>query len=245
MAAISAFSFCCSSARLALLLARGLQFLLALLDGLGRNGRRLLRGRGRLRYRRRERCRDEACGQQQHGKRAADAGRAAAAGGVESSECPALNCIRSVRRYPYSRHRALRAMVGVAGQNGRGPVNLFKKHDADHLMRPGRRAERNAQFSLALQFGRKSVRAADHENSVGDPPRPAIGRAAGRRPRCRCSCRARPAPPARISPVSPPQSPRPLPRSGSRRRARGFPEFHESSRPRKPSLRPMSSKRSR
>jgi hypothetical protein len=55
----------------------------------------------------------------------------------------------------------------VAGQNGRGPVNLFQKHDADHLMRPGRRAERNAQFSLALQIGRKSVRAADCENSVG------------------------------------------------------------------------------
>ncbi len=69
----------------------------------------------------------------------------------------------------YSPHRALRAMVGMAGQNGRGPVNLFKKHDANHLMRPGRRAERNAQFSLALQIGRKSVRASDHENCVGDP----------------------------------------------------------------------------
>src|SRR5215213_10055833 len=59
-----------------------------------------------------------------------------------------VECIRSIRRCLYSRHRALRAVVGVAGQNGRGPVNLFKKHDADHLMRPGRRAERNAQFSL-------------------------------------------------------------------------------------------------
>src|SRR6266404_9137822 len=75
--------------------------------------------------------------------------------------------IRSIRCYLYSRHRALRAMVGVAGQNGRGSVNLFQKHDADHLMRPGRRAERDAQFSLALQIGRKSVGAADYEDSVG------------------------------------------------------------------------------
>ena len=55
-----------------------------------------------------------------------------------------VECIRPVRRPLYSRHRALRAMVGMAGQNGGGPINLFKKHDADHLMRPGRRAERNA-----------------------------------------------------------------------------------------------------
>src|SRR5260370_10359358 len=58
------------------------------------------------------------------------------------------------------------AVIGMAGQNGRGPIYLFQKHDADHLMRPGRRAERNAQFSLALQIGRKSVRAADCENSI-------------------------------------------------------------------------------
>src|SRR6476661_9819297 len=80
-----------------------------------------------------------------------------------------VECIRYIRRYLYSRHRALRTMVRVAGQNGRGPINLFKKHDANHLMRPGRRAERNAHFSLALQIGRKSVRASDHENCVGDP----------------------------------------------------------------------------
>src|SRR3954467_15067440 len=63
----------------------------------------------------------------------------------------------------------LGTMVGVAGQNGGGPVNLFKKHDADHLMRPGRRAERNAQSSLALQIGKKSGRADDLENVTGDP----------------------------------------------------------------------------
>ena len=62
----------------------------------------------------------------------------------------------------------LGTVIGMASQNGGGPVNLFKEHDANHLMRPGRRAERNAQFSLALQFGRKSVRAADCENGGGD-----------------------------------------------------------------------------
>jgi hypothetical protein len=55
-----------------------------------------------------------------------------------------VECIRPIQRFLYSRHRALGAVVGVAGQNGRAAVNLFKKHDADHLMRPGRRAERNA-----------------------------------------------------------------------------------------------------
>ena len=51
----------------------------------------------------------------------------------------------------------------MAGQNGRGAVNLFQKHDANHLMRPSRSAKRHSQFALALQIGRKSVRAADDE----------------------------------------------------------------------------------
>src|SRR4051795_10098268 len=71
------------------------------------------------------------------------------------------------------------AVIGMAGQYSRGPVNLFKKHDADHLMRPGRRAERNAQSSLALQIGRKSVRAADRENCVGNPLIPPIAELPG------------------------------------------------------------------
>ena len=56
----------------------------------------------------------------------------------------------------------------MARQNGRGPINLFQKHDANHLMRPGRRAERNAKLCFAPQIGRKSVRAANCKNSVGD-----------------------------------------------------------------------------
>src|ERR1700710_1695245 len=42
-------------------------------------------------------------------------------------------------------------------------------------MRPGRGAERDTELCLAPQIGRKSVRAADHENSVRDrliPPAP-------------------------------------------------------------------------
>ena len=62
--------------------AARLQFLLALLDGIGGNGRRLLRGGGGLRYRRRKRCR-EARGKQQQGKQDSRRQRPAATGGVE------------------------------------------------------------------------------------------------------------------------------------------------------------------
>ena len=50
--------------RLALLLARGLEFLLALLDDIGRGGGRLLRRRGLLRGRRRKRDSRKTCGKQ-------------------------------------------------------------------------------------------------------------------------------------------------------------------------------------
>src|SRR6266478_2332290 len=64
--------------------------------------------------------------------------------------------------------RASSAMVGVPRQDGRGPVDLFQKHDANHLVRPGRGAERHPRLCHAPQIGRKSVRAADYENSIGD-----------------------------------------------------------------------------
>src|SRR5664279_305043 len=54
----------------------------------------------------------------------------------------------------------------MAGQNGGGSINLFQKHDAYHLVRPGRGAERYAEPAFAPQIGRKSVRATNHENSV-------------------------------------------------------------------------------
>ena len=59
-------------------------------------------------------------------------------------------------------------MIWMARQNGGSPINLFQKHDANHLMRPGRGAECNPDLCLAPQIGRKSVRAADQENCVGN-----------------------------------------------------------------------------
>src|ERR1700687_6381228 len=67
-----------------------------------------------------------------------------------------------------TRIQGLRAVIRMARQNGRGPIDLFQKHDANHLMRPGRGTERKAQLSLAPQIGRKAVRAADDANRVGD-----------------------------------------------------------------------------
>src|SRR5579871_5799013 len=77
--------------------------------------------------------------------------------------------------------RILRAMIGVACQNRRGPVELLQKHDADHLMRPGRRPEGDPDLCLASQFGRKSVRAANDENSVGDGLVSPLAQLAGKR----------------------------------------------------------------
>src|SRR5258708_16049628 len=80
-----------------------------------------------------------------------------------TTECSALTASN-----PNQCWRGLRAVIRVARQNGRGPIDLFQQHDADHLVRPSRGTERNAELCLAPQIGRKSVRAADHENSVGD-----------------------------------------------------------------------------
>src|SRR5690349_8005481 len=50
--------------------------------------------------------------------------------------------IRSRRRVQPS---ALTAVIRMAGQDGRGPVDLLQQHDAYHLMRPSGSTERNAQ----------------------------------------------------------------------------------------------------
>src|SRR5258708_21536267 len=73
-----------------------------------------------------------------------------------------LLCLRGAKPILAS----LRAVIGMAGQDGRGPINLFQKHDPYHLMRPGRSAERHAQLGLAPQIARKSVRAAYRANSI-------------------------------------------------------------------------------
>src|SRR5258708_35039121 len=64
--------------------------------------------------------------------------------------------------------RPLGAVIGVPRQDGRGPVKLLQKHDTNDLVRPGRSPERDPEAFLAAQIGRKSVRAADDENSAGD-----------------------------------------------------------------------------
>src|SRR6266436_153444 len=94
-----------------------------------------------------------------------------------------LRMIFSENRFPLFRimcWRGLRAVIRVTRQNGRGPINLFQEHDANYLVRPGRRTERNAQLCLAPQIGRKSVRAADHENIVGDRLIPPGAKMAGK-----------------------------------------------------------------
>src|SRR5690349_17435390 len=55
------------------------------------------------------------------------------------------------------------AVIGVAGQNRRGTVQLFEQHDTDQLMRPRRGPERQVERGSATQFGRKSVGTADQE----------------------------------------------------------------------------------
>src|SRR5260370_42369605 len=77
-----------------------------------------------------------------------------------------VGCIGSCSSLRFRLRRS--AMRRVAGQNGRGAVNLFQKHDAYDLMRPGRGAERKLELRLAPQIGRKSVRAADQEKSIRD-----------------------------------------------------------------------------
>jgi hypothetical protein len=48
-------------------------------------------------------------------------------------------------------------------------------------MRPGRGPEGDPDLGFALQIGRKSVRAADHENSLGDGLVPPLPEPAGER----------------------------------------------------------------
>ena len=90
-----------------------------------------------------------------------------------------VGCIKS-RCSQCFRWRGLGAVIRVAGQNSGGPVNLFQKHDANHLVRPSGGTERNSQSSPAPQIGRKSVRAADHENSIGDRIVPPAAKMAGK-----------------------------------------------------------------
>jgi hypothetical protein len=59
---------------------------------------------------------------------------------------------------------SLGAVIGVTGQNGRGPVDLFQQHDADKLVRPGRGAEGELRRGLVAQRRRQTAIAADDEH---------------------------------------------------------------------------------
>ena len=85
-------------------------------------------------------------------------------------------CLHRIRFKPSVPLR-LSAMIRVAGQNGRGAINLFQKHDAYHLMRPGRSTEREPELCLAPQIGRKSVRSADQKKVLAT-------NSSRQRPRC-------------------------------------------------------------
>src|SRR6185312_4351462 len=98
-----------------------------------------------------------------------------------TGECPAKGSFGLISAFCIHATMPSGAVIGMAGQNGRGPINLFQEHDANHLMRPGRRAERNAELSLAPQIGRKSVRAADRKNSIGDLVIPPAAKMPGKR----------------------------------------------------------------
>src|SRR5262249_26053924 len=50
--------------------------------------------------------------------------------------------------FPRGKEHRSRAMIGVPGENGGGAVELLQEHDANKLMRPGRRTEGNSKACL-------------------------------------------------------------------------------------------------
>src|SRR5215831_9203532 len=60
-------------------------------------------------------------------------------------------------------------MVGVAGENRHGPVNLLHQHDSDELMWPGRRSERKVHIGGVKQASGKAVRSPDNEAGARTP----------------------------------------------------------------------------
>src|SRR4029079_8175340 len=57
-------------------------------------------------------------------------------------------------------------MVGVAGKDRRGTVELFGKHDAAELMRPGHGAEADDKVGGSAQGGIVAVRSADDQRQA-------------------------------------------------------------------------------
>src|SRR5215475_9618567 len=98
----------------------------------------------------------------------------AAHGVMKGSKLPHLH-----RAIVARRPRVSRAVIGVSRQNRRSPVKLLQKHHAYHLMWPGRGPEGDRELRLAPQIGRKSVRAADDKNSIGEALVPPLAEPAG------------------------------------------------------------------
>ncbi len=62
-------------------------------------------------------------------------------------------------------------MIRQAGQDGHGPVHLFRQHDAYQSVRPGLRAESQGKCRLSPQVRIQAVSATDQK---GDTPFAAI-----------------------------------------------------------------------
>jgi hypothetical protein len=61
-------------------------------------------------------------------------------------------------------------MIGMAGEDRQGPIDLFGCHDARQLVWPGHGAERNHKIRLGTEFGIESIRAADDKTDRRHAP---------------------------------------------------------------------------
>lgn len=71
-------------------------------------------------------------------------------------------------------------MIGVPGQNGRGPVKLFEHQGPHHLVRQGKLAERQHQPRRGAERGRQPVRPADHKGNGGCAVLPEVAELLGK-----------------------------------------------------------------
>ena len=70
-------------------------------------------------------------------------------------------------------------MVGAAGEDGDGAVELFGEHGAGEGVGPGLRSEGELQVGPDQDRGIEPVRAADDQGEAGDPFIPPAGEAGG------------------------------------------------------------------
>src|ERR1700720_1470257 len=86
-------------------------------------------------------------------------------------ECSERSCASGTRPGPRvtsaTHFGGLRGVVGVAGEDGDGAVDLLKEHDPGKLVRPCGRAESNRQLRLLAQAGGEPVVAAEDERDGG------------------------------------------------------------------------------